>query len=87
MLKTLNDAMFFYGDEFGIDPELMPTITTRVGDIVEFSLYRAKDHGERDYYGKSVFETTTRRIDSDRGILEHIPLLRKLGVQKSRDNL
>lgn len=78
MLEILNEHLFFYGIKYGLSPEKAPLVSNIVGDIVEIALYRAKNAGERDYYGNTTttINQTVSRND-DRSFLDYIPFIGK----------
>lgn len=78
-LRILNDTLLLKGADLGIPSEVIPSLVAAAGDMVEAAYRRAKDHGERDYYGKSVYEVSTRRLgEGGQGGIASIPLIGRL---------
>ena len=78
LMKAISEHLFFYGEKYDIEPETMKLINMRIADIVEFSLYRAKNAGERNYYGTTNWNVSNTSIQQNSdGFFQKIPFINK----------
>ena len=60
-----------------LEPETGEFVSHTITTFYEFSLYRAKDAGEREYYGTTSYNVTRREIGKDGNLFDHIPIARR----------
>lgn len=82
LMRVANQHLFFHAKDYNLNPEAIPLISLRLADIVEMALYRAKNGGERDYYGSTNYNVSNTNITDQPGILSSVPVLNRFSKRR-----